>query len=251
LARRAGFTLVELLVAIAIIAMLAAMLLPSLSKAKSKGKRLACVNNLKQLSFAQQMYLADNNGRLPDNWPAKAQPALGTNLWVEGDMTVPADATNQVPIQKGELYPYAGHTGVYHCPADPSQVAGTARVRSYSMNGWMGSRYMALEFQPGGFRTFLRDSELATAGPALLWVFIDEHENSIDDGWFLVTMDDTRPFASFPATRHDRAYDLCFADAHVATSKLLDPRSLFGAASPQYSALNLDWIRLKQITTVK
>ncbi len=118
------------------------------------------------------------------------------------------------------------------------------------MNGWMGSRSMETYPSQSGFRTFVTDSETAAAGSATLWVLTDEHEASIDDGWFLVTMNDSQPFANFPATRHQRGYNLNFADGHAETFKLRDPNSQF--QDPQrISPKNSDWLRLKQVTTLR
>ena len=62
---RIGFTLIELLVVIAIIAILAAMLLPTLAKAKEKAKRAQCIGGLKQILLSTQMYVHDFNDTMP------------------------------------------------------------------------------------------------------------------------------------------------------------------------------------------
>jgi len=244
-----AFTLIEILIVIAIIAILAALLLPALSAAKSKARRVSCVNHLKQIAAASHMYMADNEGKLVDNSPLGAPLAERTNAWVLGNMKSAQEASNDQFLKQGKLFPYAAAREVYHCPADLSNTNGLPRNRSYSMNSWMGTRYM----EPGSsqklnsYRAFVRDNELAVSGAATLWVVMDEHENTIDDGFFLVTMDDSRPFASFPGNRHDSAYALNFADAHATVEKMRDPT--FRSPQSQINT-NADWARLKSMTTI-
>jgi prepilin-type N-terminal cleavage/methylation domain-containing protein len=242
----AAFTLIELLLVIAIIAILAALLLPVLSSVQARGKRVVCLDNLKQSILSFQMYTPDNDGKLAQNYPLQQ---AGTDSWVLGDMKVSVDSTNKTLIRQGKLFPYASQVALYRCPADPSRTGSEPRVRSYSMNGWMGSRYMDTYPRTNGFRTFVRDSELSAAGPSRLWVMIDEHEASIDDAWFLVTMDDSRPFASFPATRHEHSYGLNFGDGHTEFYKL--HRSDAKITDSNVSPSDPDWQRLKQVTTIR
>jgi prepilin-type N-terminal cleavage/methylation domain-containing protein len=248
--RRAGFTLIELLLIIAIIAILAGLLLPTLSSGKARAKQAGCLNNLSQLALCAQMYSGDNEGKLADNVPS----GQGTNCWVLGNLKLASDSTNQTLIRRGELFGYASNAGIYQCPADPSQTGGLPRVRSYSMNSWIGSQLMESESRyaansPAAYRTFIRESDLATRGPNELWLLIDEHEVTIDDGWFMVTMDDSQPFASSPASRHSHAYGLAFVDGHSQVHKLRDPSSWALPVQRAILPSNPDWIKLKEITT--
>jgi type II secretory pathway pseudopilin PulG len=247
--RWAGFTLIELLLIIAIIAILAGLLLPALSSGKARAKQAGCLNNLSQLALCAQMYSGDNEGKLSDNVPS----GQITNSWVLGNLKVASDSTNQSLIRRGELFAYANNAGIYQCPADTTQTAGLPRVRSYSMNSWIGNRLMEAgssfaEYSPIAYRTFLSESDLATRGPNELWLLIDEHEATIDDGWFLVTMNDSQPFVSAPASRHSHGYGLAFVDGHSQANKLRDPSS-WALTQRVILPSNPDWIRLKEITT--
>jgi prepilin-type N-terminal cleavage/methylation domain-containing protein/prepilin-type processing-associated H-X9-DG protein len=101
--RRAGFTLIELLVVTAIIGILAGLLLPSLSTAKKKGLSAACINNLRQIGVAAQMYWDDNHGRI------SALSSLFPD-W---------SSTNNVRAWTQELYPYLKMTKVFLDPGRP------------------------------------------------------------------------------------------------------------------------------------
>lgn len=74
-----AFTLIELLVTVAVIGVLAALLLPALSRAKAEARRAGCLNNLRQINLAVQMYAGDNGDRLPAALDTVAYTAFVTN----------------------------------------------------------------------------------------------------------------------------------------------------------------------------
>src|ERR1022692_1906305 len=105
-----AFTLVELLLVIAVIAVLAALLMPALATVQAKSKRVACLDNLKQSALSFQMYTADNDGKLAQNYPLNQAEG---NAWVLGDMKVSVDSTNKTLIRQGKFFPYASQVALY------------------------------------------------------------------------------------------------------------------------------------------
>lgn len=142
--QRKGFTLVELLVVIGIIAVLIAMLLPALKRAKEAAQRTGCMSNMKQLITAQRMYAEDWKGRLPfvnsagmaNDWKAGSGNAPG---WLYLDQTI-IDGNNEQAIKeelkRGALYKYLKSAKVFKCPMDDGNyIHGRAQyITSYCMN---------------------------------------------------------------------------------------------------------------------
>jgi len=223
--RSRGFTLLELLAVISTIALLAALLLPVLSKAKVKAQRTHCLSNMRQLGLAWILYYSDNNGRLVESYPVDNPYA-----WVQGDMRNSLEATNTDLLEQGKLYAFNRSTQIYHCPADigvPSSSRLLASVRSYSMNAFMGARDPHLGPIPADAGSFVlfyaKENEIPR--PSSMWVMLDEDERSINDGFF-VPDPLAQMWIDFPADsehRHDHSFALNFADYHSEIWHYHDP----------------------------
>ena len=233
--RGRGFTLVELLVVVAIIAILAAILLPGFARAKAKANSTTCQNNLRQLLLAWTAYTVDHTDALPANkWKANEWNdgcpnghVSSADSWVLGDATVDPNTLN---IENGSLFAYSKYAAIYHCPSDRSAVDGRpqiTRMRSYTMSYYMNGTEGQRE----------RKTKLCQiASTSQAFVFLDEQDTSIDDGVFFVHASgdlgqqtrlaeqthDQLPanfagahWMDLPADRHSRGCNLSCADGHA------------------------------------
>ncbi len=231
--RLRAFTLIELLVVIAIIAILAGMLLPTLAKAKTKAHAIQCINNLKQISLSWYMYADDNEGKLAPNNINPTSPNNWVKGWLEYSVST-SDNTNTIFLKESHLWPYHKALGVWKCPADKStsRHRGTIypRVRSISMNSWLNTPN---GFRgPGRFKIMKKLTDMTIPPPAKTFVVMDQREDRINNGFFAVDMTGYNPRRSrvlrwwdFPASYHNGAGGITFADGHSEIKKWLDPRT--------------------------
>jgi prepilin-type N-terminal cleavage/methylation domain-containing protein/prepilin-type processing-associated H-X9-DG protein len=238
-----AFTLIELLVVIAIISLLAALLLPILTKAKQKTQGVYCMNNHRQLALAWKMYSDDNQDKLV--YASELGPDTYPYTWVTGTLdNDPLNRSNwdlDKDIRKSPIWKYCGNnSSIWKCPADYSfvTVGGIAkpRVRSMSMNiylgGWAGT--------DGGWGwtpppiIYLKMSELSKPGPSKVFVFLDMREDSIDMGNFATDMkgfseispkDSSYGFFDLPGIYHAGKCGFSFGDGHSEIHKWLDSRT--------------------------
>jgi len=230
------------------------MLLPALSKAKLKGQQTVCLNDLKQLQLCWLMYADDNNDKIVSNDP---NVGPGSQTWILGYMQDNnPDSTNKTLIEKGTLFPYNRSTAIYRCPSDAGRsiIGGKKypRVRSYAMNGYMNGVDVGLVFfGQKGFKVNLKTVEIAAPPPSKAFVFLDEHQNSIDDGHFGFAPEGDK-WMNLPAMWHNGGCDFSFADGHVEPLKWRDSRTLaLKVINSITTPNNPDLKRLQSITATK
>ncbi len=238
-----AFTLVELLVVIAVIAILAALLLPALSLAKQSARNINCESNLKQLQLCWQLYADDYAGVfVPNDWidTESTTNIVTTNgtitvntssfymqtSWCSGDAQTD---TNTASIQSGLLFAYNTCAAIYHCPSDASTIVDAngnplpqLRTRSYNMsqsvNGYPlllnpTSGYQVDTLQP----CFANFSAITNPPPSQLFVFLDENEVTLQDAQFGYPMANIGygTWWDMPSNRHNQGANFSFADGHV------------------------------------
>jgi prepilin-type N-terminal cleavage/methylation domain-containing protein/prepilin-type processing-associated H-X9-DG protein len=232
-----GFTLIELLVVIAIIAVLAALLLPTLSRAKEAGLRTACLNNLRQIQICWNSYTHDSDDRVPLNdfvYTPTGDPIESGVSWCPGITIYDKNTTN---IERGLLFPYNRSAAIYHCPADRSRIVDRSgeglpqtRTRSFNMSGSIGCR--TTWWTP----VFMKVSEMYQPPPSKVFVMAEVHEKCIFDAHFGIGPP-SEPFfennwGEIPADRHGNGANFSFADGRVERWKWSVRRTFVGWGQP-------------------
>jgi prepilin-type N-terminal cleavage/methylation domain-containing protein len=266
----AGFTLLELLVVIAMIALGASILVPALARTRPNSQAFKCLDNLRQLTAAWSMYNGDYNNSLL----TCENGISGRVNWCTGVLSFSATSLNwdvNQAIARSPLWSYTGsNAAAFKCPADQSAVSVNGvwkpRVRSYSMSqAFSTGTWLDKAPNPGQtvWRTYANGAQIVI--PARTFLFVDEHPSSINDSAFANVCTGAQPtdppsaaqIIDFPASAHHGAGGFSFTDGHLEMHKWLGS-TIKPPPSNSYLALNVtagdSWMDIQwlaQNTTVK
>lgn len=165
--RKRGFTLLELLVVIAVISILAALLLPTLGRAKESGRSTACLSNLHQIGIALQLYVSDSQNKLPTMFDWSIDPSSNTN----------GPPINQV------LAAQAGSTNIFRCPSDNQNLfalTGSSYSWNFLVNGEDADHLSAMGMEFAGHQIPLvfdkaNFHQVLGAARAVNYLYADQH----------------------------------------------------------------------------
>ena len=245
----AGFSQVDLLTVIVVLALLGLLLCPALARTEMTDQTLQCRNNLRQLIHGWRLYAEDNNDKLPNcfDWcgiPSPTTPGSYANGSENYSPNNP-DNTNILYLLHGSLGPYVKAAAVYKCPADQSQAleggVNYPRVRTISMSQafcYANEGHLEDGDSPANFwRHYLRSTAIIRPSPSALWVLGDENPDSVNDAAMSVNMAGGNMYGGTPnpsrnkwmdgpSNLHDGGCGFAFADGHYELKKWTDPRTL-------------------------
>ena len=244
-----GFTLIELLVVISMVAMLAALMAPALASSGTDSAAAKCLSNLRQVTAAWQMYADENRGILAYNEEGGTPPA-----WVYGVEDYSGAAFNfdtdyLLNPKYAQLGPYVKTAALFKCPSDMSLSAGASgvpRMRSYSMSQAIGYNSGGSSIGQGAwlpssiYLCYFKQSDFGRPSPAGLWLLVEEHPDSINDGAFAFEMPASpaaTQWVDTPAKYHANACNFSFADGHAETHAWANPQAI---PNPAYTTSRVE-----------
>jgi len=254
--RRGAFTLIEVLVVVAIIALLVAILLPSLSRAREMSRRTICLHNTKMLGQCWQIYQVENKGAFISGVAAangataadETDPRWLSNnppSWVYFLTTTPTSKPVELQIralQKGAMFKYARHPDIYHCPSTLKN-----EIRTYSANWGISGYKPGTAYDIWYGRASWKIDQLKPPGGRM--VFVDDYPDDWDAVWTVTPW--YLQFWNNIAARHDMGNTLGFGDGHSEYWRWTDPRTIlyarqeWGSPQPPIQADNRDIRRLQ------
>jgi len=226
---RKGFTLIELLVVIAIMGILSALLLPALSIARERGRRVVCLSNLHQLTLAWIQYADDSNGNLPCadvgyNPPTWIQVTLGPDDTCPLDYSTSTETWEKI-ITNGQLWPYVNDFKLYRCSnGEPGHLITYAIADE--MNGAPTQDVDPSRFFPydaTAAAKFRKIGHIPSGASSTRMVFLDEGEARCGSWSVLFSKE---AWWDPPPIRHGNGGTFSFADGHAEYWKWGDPRTL-------------------------
>jgi prepilin-type N-terminal cleavage/methylation domain-containing protein/prepilin-type processing-associated H-X9-DG protein len=215
-----AFTLIELLVVVAIIGLLAALLLPSLTRSKALAQRIKCVSNLRQLGLAAHMYWDDNGGN------CFRYGGVSTNagrLWWFGWIGSGAESQRPFDATQGALYPYLQGRGVELCPAfnyflPQVKLKANGATYGYGYNYYLSAPATESPFNIAKLKKPSVTALLADAAQVNTWQAPASPGNPMLEEWYYIDNTTNQPNGHF---RHQRKANVIFCDGHVGSEQFV------------------------------